>query len=95
MSTSGDKWVRSFSVRERSTKDVLLTVRVDRYGTPDRKLPDCPRCEEDELWAHPNRTGFLVLPVRVDGGDGSAAQAFFLTSSASLCSLSSTVLRSS
>ena len=22
---------------------------VDEYGTPKHKLPDCPRCENDEL----------------------------------------------
>lgn len=27
----------------------LRDVRFDEYGTPDRKLPDCPRCGEDEL----------------------------------------------
>jgi hypothetical protein len=29
----------------------LRKVRCDQHGTPDRKLPDCPRCEEDELYA--------------------------------------------
>ena len=36
----------------------LAGICIDEYGTPDRKLPDCPQCEEDELWAHPNGTGF-------------------------------------
>lgn len=29
----------------------LRDVRFDQHGTPDRKLPNCPHCEEDELWA--------------------------------------------
>lgn len=30
---------------------LLSRVSFDQYGTPDRKLPDCPCCEEDELFA--------------------------------------------
>jgi hypothetical protein len=28
----------------------LREVRFGEYGVPDRKVPDCPQCEEDELW---------------------------------------------
>lgn len=28
----------------------LRQTRFDAYGKPDRKLPDCPRCEADELF---------------------------------------------
>jgi hypothetical protein len=34
----------------------LSEVQFDQYGTPDRKLPDCPLCGKDELYAHPLRS---------------------------------------
>jgi len=27
----------------------LHEARFDEWGVPDRKVPDCPQCEEDEL----------------------------------------------
>lgn len=33
----------------------LGSVRFDAHGTPDRKLPCCPVCEEDELFAGATR----------------------------------------
>lgn len=32
-----------------STVAALKAVRFNEHGTPDRPLPDCPRCEENEL----------------------------------------------
>jgi len=34
---------------ELDAKAELAAVRFDEYGTPDRRLPNCPRCEENEL----------------------------------------------
>ena len=38
----------------------LKRIKLDKYGTPDRKLPNCPRCCEDELYAslHSSQTVF-------------------------------------
>lgn len=35
--------------RYRAAEKALSAVRFNEHGTPDRQLPDCPRCEENEL----------------------------------------------
>lgn len=49
-SAAMQEWVGKLATpAECHVVQALASVRFDEYGTPDRKLPDCPRCEEDEL----------------------------------------------
>lgn len=38
-------------VTRRVIEQQLSDITLDEHGTPDRKLPDCPLCGEDELYA--------------------------------------------
>jgi hypothetical protein len=44
---------RAKYVERRVIEQQLSEVQFDAYGTPDRKLPDCPLCGEDELYGSP------------------------------------------
>lgn len=46
----------AFHRRLEITYGALLAIRVDQHGTPNAKLPNCPRCDEDELYAAGDET---------------------------------------
>ncbi len=48
-------------LRRKAAESELRRVKLDADGTPDRKLPNCPGCDHDELhaWRNgPGRYGF-------------------------------------
>jgi hypothetical protein len=51
---------RAAYVARRAIEQQLAEVVLDDFGAPDRKLPDCPLCGEDELygWRNDVRRGF-------------------------------------
>lgn len=44
-----------------AAEQALAAIRFDEYGTPDRPLPDCPRCEENELHVEVYETSATCL----------------------------------
>lgn len=40
-------------LRRRERQDEIARIKYgDEFGTPDQPLPDCPGCDERELWAY-------------------------------------------